>query len=200
MENENYTPERVMAVVRSHKVAIMGTAATFYVPGSYRFNAMVCDLTTYLWQVLSSLPPEQVVENEEALIFTVLYRKAYRLLRDENRHQNHLVYDVDLSNVADDTDTGQLVNKMYYLIHHLDEQEQTMVALYLKYGTMLKMSKVMGVSYIKVARLMSRIFDKLVQLNAELGDDFDSDAMVDEDLTEEDKESDINDKIPIDDE
>ena len=150
--------------------------------------------------VSDGLAPASVLDESWLPSHSAVYRKAYRLLRDENRHQNHLVYDVDLSNVADDTDTGQLVNKMYYLIHHLDEQEQTMVALYLKYGTMLKMSKVMGVSYIKVARLMSRIFDKLVQLNAELGDDFDSDAMVDEDLTEEDKESDINYKIPIDDE
>ena len=197
LTNETYTHEHVMAVVRSHNVAIMSIAATYYVPGSFCFNAMVCDLTTYLWQVLASLPPGRNIDNEEAMVFTVLYRKAHKLSRDEKRHQSHLVYDVDLSNVAYDTDSDHLVNKMYYLIHHLDEKEQDMIALYLKYGNMMKMSKEMGVNYIKVVRLMSGIFDKLVQLNNTLGDDFDSDAMLDEAPTEE---TDNNDKLPTNDE
>ena len=48
MPYETVDPERIMAVVRSQKVAIMSIAAAFYRPGSYCFDAMVCDLSTYL--------------------------------------------------------------------------------------------------------------------------------------------------------
>ena len=53
---------------------------------------------------------------------------------------------------------------------------------------MVKMAKAMGVSYIKVARRMSYIIDKLVQLNKALGDDFDVDeANADGAMTEGDE-------------
>lgn len=199
MPYETVDPERIMAVVRSQKVAIMSIAAAFYRPGSYCFDAMVCDLSTYLWQVLVSLPPEQDITSEEAWVYTVLYRKAHNLLRNESRYQRRLVYDADLSNVAND-DPDRLIDKMYYLIRQLDEEEQEMITLYLKHGNMMKMANAMGASYIKVVRRLSGIFDKLARLNEALGDDFDIEAIADEAVDEEDEQIRINDNNMMSDE
>ena len=198
MPNETVNPEHFMAVVRSHRGTIMGIAAAFYRPGSYCFDAMVCDLSTYLWQVLVSLPPEQDITNEEAWVYTVLYRKAHNLLRNESRYQRRLVYGADLSNVAND-DTERLIDKMYYLVRRLDEEEQEMITLYLKHGNMMKMANAMGAGYIKVVRRLSAIVDKLARLNEALGDDFDIEAMADEAMDEE-KQIDNNDKTSSDEE
>ena len=177
-----------MPLVRKHEVAIMRIVATFYRPGSYRFNAMVCDLFTYLWQVIASLPSDVDIRNEQAWVNAILFRKACKLSRDELRYQSHLEYDTDLSNVAYSNESDCLVDKLYYLVGQLDEEEQTIITLYLEHGNMVKMAKAMGVSYIKMARRMSQIIDKLVQLNKALGDDFDVDeANADGAMTEGDE-------------
>lgn len=177
-----------MATVRKHKSTIMSIAAIFYRPGSYGFNAMVCDLSTYLWQVLASVPPKWNVDDEPGWVYTVLYRKAYKLSRDEHHYQSRLVYDVDLSNVAYGDHGDLLLEKMYYLICRLDEEEQEMITQYFKYGNMMKMSKAMGLGYLKVVRRMSDIRNKLVRLNNMLGDDFDSEAMGDGGISAADDE------------
>ena len=200
MTNDQDSFARMEATVRKYRMDIMGIAAAFHRPGCFRFNAMVCDLSTYLWQVFSSLPPDMTIDNEQAWVYTLLHRKAHKLSRDEERYQSHLEYDADLSNVAYDDSSERLIDKMYYLIRQLDEEEQETVALYLKHGNMLKMAQIMDVSYIKVARRMADIRNKLVRLNAMMGDDFDSNTMYDDEpLADGDKETDNNNKIPTDD-
>ena len=176
MTTMNDDPARIMPLMRKHEIAIMKIAATFYRPGTYCFNAMVCDLFTYLWQVFASLPSDVGLRNEQAWVYVILSRKAHKLSCDELRYQSHLEYDADLSNVSYGDDSDRIVDKLYYLVDQLDEEEQTIITQYLEQGNMVKTAKAMRVSYLKLARRMSHILDKLVQLNKALGDDFDVDA------------------------
>ena len=174
-ENDNSTS--AIAFVRKHRDAILTVAAIYCRPGSYGFNALVCDLSTYLWQEYVDNPPDNVIASESGWAFTLLYRKAHTLIRDEYRYHQQLAYGVDLSNVADHDDSDHLVDRMYYLIQQLDTDEQMLITEYLKHGNMLKVAKSMGLNYLKVTRRMSYIKEKLVRLDHALGDDFDIQAL-----------------------
>ena len=64
------------AIVRRHEGTIKKIGALFYMPGSYHYDELVCDLTTYLWLVFYNLPRGTVISHEHAWVYSILYRKA----------------------------------------------------------------------------------------------------------------------------
>ena len=68
------------AIVRRHEGTIKKIGALFYMPGSYHYDELVCDLTTYLWLVFYNLPRGTVISHEHAWVYSILYRKALNII------------------------------------------------------------------------------------------------------------------------
>ena len=177
MNEEEHDLRRITAMLRKHKGTIYRVAAMHCncTQESYRYREMVCDLTTYLWEVYSGLPEGAVIFREQAWVFTILMRYAMMMARQEEQHQQRLEYDADLSHLADAADADPLVMRMYHLIDQLDPDDRDLVNMYLDKVPVWEIAAIRHTSMSYVYRRINMLVDKLRQLNKQLGDDWDDD-------------------------
>ena len=173
MTTEEHNWEQFTAMVRRYKDTVQRIARIFYPPDTYRFKALECDLTTYLWMDYRQLPEDAVIHDERAWINTIVYRRASIFVRDEQSYQSQLVYDADLSNVAD-TDTDPHVTRMYRLIDRLDSEDQDVVTMYIGKIPIRDIAIAFGMSQAGVYRRIRRIVAELCRLNTLIGDEDDA--------------------------
>lgn len=164
--NEDHSYERFEALVAKHKKTISQVAVAFHSPGSYLFNELVCDLITHLWLVWRDMPTDLVVIRERKWIYTILYRHALNLTRNEMRHQQHYVYDADLSYLTD-TDTGDpLVNRLYHLIAKLGDDDRDLIMRYIAKVPVRQLAKEQGKSERAIYQHIAKIRSELCRLDA----------------------------------
>lgn len=165
MTGQDDSRERFDAIVRRHESTITKIGALIYMPGSYHYDELVCDLTTYLWIVFRNLPPDTVIHNEHAWVYRILYRKALNIIRDEDRRQAHFDYTANITNHATPDDTEDLYSKLYKLISHLDDYDQELIMMYIDHNSVKDIAAIMGKSYLHTLRRINKIKTKLHQLN-----------------------------------
>lgn len=170
MRTDRHSMKRFTAVVRSNEDAIKRIGALFYPPDTYCYKALVSDLTTYLWLVYRDLPEGFVIHNECAWIFTVLYRHASSLVRQERNRQARLVYDADITNIAD-VDTNQSLTRLYRLIDKLEGEDEEIITLYLGKVPVREIAARYDMSPLKIYRRINSIGIKLRRLNAIMEDE-----------------------------
>lgn len=173
MTADRYSKERFTALAREHETTIEVIAAIFHHPASYAFHAMVCDLTTFLWRVSCALPDDKVIRDKPAWVYTILYRKAVNLNRNEDRRQRRMVYGADLSNIADGSGLDPHVARLYYLIDRLSDGDKELVMQYLSEGSTRRVAAATGLKQLVVRRRLAKICEKLRRLNESLGYDND---------------------------
>lgn len=169
---------RFVAMHRKYRRIIELVGKMFYPADSFRYREMVCDLTTYLWQVCCGLPDGTVFDNEEAWAYTVLHREAARLARAESDHQSHFYYEADLSEMVYDDGGDPIVRRMYRLIDRLGRDDRNIVMMYLDRVPVRQIAFGMGKNQRYIYRCIGKIIDELCRLNIVLGDDIDDDEAV----------------------
>lgn len=174
MKAKKFTYEQFASLVDKYKATISQVAAAFYAPGTYLFRELVCDLITYLWLVCREFPADVVIFREEQWLFTLLYRRALILTRNESRYQQHYVYGADLSYLADTATTDPLVKRLYRLIAMLGADDQKLIMRYIAKVPVRQIAKERRRSEMYVYRHIARICDELRRLDAvtEEDDDF----------------------------
>ena len=164
--------KRFQTLVRKHELTIKKKCGLFHPSGSYGYKSMVCDLTTYLWLVYRDLPPNKKIHNEEAWVFVVLLRKANNLYRNEKRYQDHLTAELVLNDMdIPQPERDPMVERLYSLIRHLDDDEQEMILLYLDHYNMVQIAEITNQSYLNTVRRKGRIRKKLRLLNQQLDEE-----------------------------
>ncbi len=177
MDHIDHSYERFVATVGEHEDTIRMVAAGFFVPGSYLFNEMVCDLTTFLWLVYRDMPADAVVFRERRWVYSVLHRHALNRIRDDARYQQRLVYGADLIGLAGDEEVDPLVRRMYCLVAHLDDDgDRNLINMYLANVSVEEIADKTGRSKAYVYRRIKKIVGKLQRLDKELGDEADDDG------------------------
>lgn len=177
MNEEEHNLERITAMLRKHKDTICRVAAMHCkcTQESYRYRELVCTLTTFLWEVYEGLPEGTVIFREHAWVFAILQRHAMNLARNEERYQQRLVYDADLSNMSDADDTDPLVLRMYHLLDQLDPDDRDIMNMYLENVPVWEIAAIKHTNISKIYRRINKLVVKLRELNRQLGDDWDDD-------------------------
>ena len=171
MSDKNYTLEQFTALIRKNEETIKRISASFHIPGTPQFREMMSDLTTYLWSVYSKMPPDIVIYKERQWVYTILYRKASNIVRNEKRHQSHLEYDFDFSNYSYSDEDQQLVSRMYRLINHLEQDDREIITMYLDKVPVRQIAIVKNKHVIYIYRRINKIIETLRCLNEEIDDD-----------------------------
>ena len=172
-EENNYAQFLAMRSKYRRIIELLGKM--FYPADISRYRDMVCDLTTYLWQVCCGLPAGTVFDNEEAWVYTVLHHEAARLARAESDYQSHFDYGADLSGVVYDDGVDPSVRRMYRLIDRLGRDDREIVMMYLDGVPVSQIASGRGKSTRYVYRWIEKIINELRRLNTTLGDDIDDD-------------------------
>lgn len=162
------------ALVRKHEGTIRRISASFYPVGSYDYQELVCDLTTYLWQVFRQLPPDTVINDEHAWVFVILHSRALNLVRAEKGRRSQLVYDADLTSLVDDAVSPPYVGRLYRLIAQLDDEDREIILMYVDNVPIKQIALNKDMSYLKAYRRIVRIQNKLCELNSIIDDDDDA--------------------------
>ena len=173
MISDEENNKRIAALVRKHEGTIRKVGAIYYVLDSYSYNELVCDLTTYLWQVYRELPAKTVIRDEHAWVFVILYRRARDLVRDEHTYQRRMVYGADLTAVADGGGQTPEISRLYRLVEELDEDERRIILMYLDKVPIKQIALQEGRDYLETQRLIARIKKKLCKLNITVEDRYD---------------------------
>ena len=171
MTDEQYCWEQFTAMVRRHEKTIHKIGALHYAPGSYGYSEMVCDLTTHLWLAYRDLPEGTVNRDEEAWVFTVVYRKALNLARNEHRRQQHFVYGADLTGLADTDDRDPYVDRFYHLVERLDSADQELITMYLDGKSTKELAKSLNTRQLTVQRRIAKIRETIEKLNKTIKED-----------------------------
>lgn len=168
MAIDRVTYKRFKAIVHKYEHTIKVISLHFYSPDSYNFHALQCDLTTYLWQVSRSLPPDSHALQSQARVYTTLYHKAVNLVRDEQRYQKKLDYNANLSNLIDEENGNPNVSRLYHLINQLEKQEQLIILMYLDRIPVKKIAQLIGKSTSRTYQILNDIKDKLCEFNKQM--------------------------------
>lgn len=170
-EKDNY--ERFVAMLHKHRGTIELISKMFYPACDYSYREMVCDLTTFLWEVWCELPSDAVIYNERAWVYTLLYRKATNLMREEGRRQHHFDYDADLSEVVYDDGDDPLIRRMYRLIGRLDRKDRELVMMVIDRIPIRQIAHNKGKSPWNIYRRLEKIVGLLRQYNVVFDDEDD---------------------------
>ena len=170
-EKDNY--ERFVAMLRKHRDTIELVGRVFYPTGDYNYLELVCDLTTFLWAVCNEMPTNAVIFNEKAWVYSLLYRKASNLVRNESRRQRHFEYEADLSEMVCDSGEDPRVRRMYRLIDRLALEDREIVLMYIDKVPVNRIALTKGKSPWAVYRIIEKAVNELRRLDAELDDDDD---------------------------
>ncbi len=168
MAIDSNTYKRFKAIVHKYERTIKVISLHFYCPGTYNFHALQCDLTTYLWLISRTLPPDSHALESQAWVHTTLYHKALNLVRDEQRYQKKLDYNADLSTLADEENGNPYVTRLRHLIDRLDEQDQFIILLYLDRVPVKKIARLIGKTTSRTYQILNNIEDKLCNLNKQM--------------------------------
>ena len=158
------------AIVSKYENTFKVISSHFYYHGTYNQRALMCDLVTYLWGVSRSLPPNSEHLDNHAWVYTILYRKAINLVRDEQRYQNHLNYGDDLSSLVDEESCDPVVIRLHQLIDRLDSQNRLIVHMYLDHIPVKVIARRIGKSTSRIYQILDEIQDKLRELNKQMED------------------------------
>ena len=167
METGKNSLKRFKKIAHKNADTIKLVASNFYSPDSYHFRALLTDLTTHLWLTVRNLDPGTRIYNEQAWVYAILYRKALNIVRDEQRHQKHLIYNADLSNLPDkqeqehDPDTEQL----YSLINCLDDKDKELITMYLDGIPIKAIAALNGKTLLQTQQHLLYLRKKLRKLN-----------------------------------
>ena len=173
MTSDEEHNKRIAALIRKHESTIRKVSALYYVLGSYSYNELVCNLTTYLWQVYNGLPAGTVIRDEHAWVFVILYRQARDLVRNESTYQRRMVYGANLSTVADSEGQSPEVSRLYRLVEELDEDERRIILMYIDKIPVKQIALQEGKDYRGTHRSIERIKKKLRKLNIVVEDIYD---------------------------
>ena len=174
MATDNENREQFIALVRKHESTIRRIVGSFYPLGSYQYNELVCDLSTSLWLVWRDLPSDFAFDNERAWVFVILHRHALDIVRNENGRQRRLLYGVDLSGIADNTEPDYYPNRLYRLIDQLDDPDRELILMYADNVPVKQIALSKDMSYRKALRRIERIRTHLRKLDSESGEDEES--------------------------
>ena len=168
MAFDSDTYKRFKAIIHKYEHTIKVISLHFYCPDSYNFRALQCDLSTYLWLLYRTLPPDSNALESQAWVHTTLYYKAVNLVRDEQRYQKKLDYDADLSTLADDDNGNPYVTRLRQLIDQLDQQDQTIILMYLDRIPVKKIAHLIRKTTSRTYQILNDIVDKLSELNKQM--------------------------------
>lgn len=168
MEENHDTLERFKEITHRHAGTIKLIAANFYVPDSYSFHSLVTDLTTHLWLSVRKQDPGVTIRHEQAWVYTILYRKALNIVRNEQSYQKHLVYGADLASFPDNSDSDPATGRLYQLINLLSEEEQEQITMYLDGIPVKSIAAIKGQSILQTHQHLLYLRKKLRKLNEQI--------------------------------
>lgn len=171
MTDEEYRYDQFTSLVRRNEKTIQKIGAVHCKPYSYNYDEMVCDLITHLWLVYRSLPDGGGIRDEEAWVFTIAYRYALKLIRDEGRRQQHFVYGADLTVLADTDGRDPYVDKFYHIVGQLDETDQELITMYIDGRTTKELAKSRNTRRLTIQRRIAKIRDTIIEINKTIKDD-----------------------------
>ena len=175
MSAQDYSIEDCKAFLLRHKETIVQIVSMFYAPDSYDYHAMVCDFSTYLWEVYCRIPSSMEIRDESAWIYAVIYREALNFHRGESRRQSRLVYGADITQMASDNDNNHNIKRLYQLVDRLNGDERDMLLMYIDKVPTSEMANYYCTTPLTIRRRIRKICDKLRRLARTLDDDdFDS--------------------------
>ena len=158
------------ALVAKYDNTLRLVAGGYYPKGGYQYKALLCDLTTHLWEVYPNRPADMDDEAESAWVYVVLSHKALNLVRNEQRHNSLITYSDTLPDVKDEAGQSPLVDRLYELIALLNKDERNILKKYLNYISLAEIGKSIGRSEAYVFRQLNKIREKLRKLNAKYND------------------------------
>ena len=173
MATDRENRDAFAAMARKHETTIRRIGATFYKVGSYNYDELVNDLTTYLWMALSKLPPDAVIHDEHAWVYVILHRHALDHVRNERTYHRRLLYGADLSVLADDFESDPFVSRLYRLIDELDEDDKEIILLFIDHVSIKQIGLQKGMDYLSAHRRLVRIYKKLRKLDKIIDNDID---------------------------
>lgn len=156
------------ALVAKYDSTLRWVAGGYYPQGGYQYKALLCDLTTHLWEVYPNRPADMDDEAESAWVYVVLSHKALNLVRNEQRRNSMIAYSDTMPDVADDAAQLPLVDRLYELIALLDKDDREILKMYLDYKSLAVIGKSIGRNEAYVFRQMNKIREKLRKLNKEI--------------------------------
>ncbi len=164
MHDKDTEEIQFMELVRKHEFILKVVAYGYYPQGGYQYKSLLCDLTTYFWQVHRHKPADMSEEEERAWMFVVLRNKARNLVRNEQLHNDLIEYSATLPNVAEESGSP-LIERLYELIDMLDRSDRAVLDEYLKQRSIAEIAESLGKSEAYVYRKLSKIRKRLCELN-----------------------------------
>ena len=156
-----------MAVIRKYANTIRLVGGMFYPRGGYQYRALLCDLTTHLWETYAKKPPDMDEVEEKAWVYVVLYNKARNLVRNEQLHNSVIKYCDTVPDIAEE-ERSPLLDRLYELIEPLDDDDRKVLDRYLKHQPIAEIAEAMEKSEASVFRQMKRIRNTLRRLNSRI--------------------------------
>lgn len=164
MYDSNLIESQFISFVRKYDHAIKMVVCSYYPNGGYQYEALLCDLTTHLWQAYLKRPPGMDDEGEKAWVYVVLSNKASNLVRNDQLHYSRVSYCNTLPDMAD-VGRPPLVERLYELVEMLDGGDQKILMDYLSGYTIEEIAKDIGRNQLYIFRRMDKIRNKLRELN-----------------------------------
>ena len=166
--NDKYAIEcQHMTVRRKYANTIRLVGGMFYPRGGYQYRALLCDLTTHLWETYAKKPPDMDEVEEKAWVYVVLYNKARNLVRNEQLHNSVIKYCDTVPDIAEE-ERSPLLDRLYELIELLDDDDRKVLDRYLKHQPIAEIAEAMEKSEASVFRQMKRIRNTLRRLNSRI--------------------------------
>ena len=167
MNSRQLIERQYLAVVRMYEDTIRMVGGRFYPEGGYQYRALLCDLTTHLWEVYPKKPSDMDEEGEKAWVYVVLYNKALNLVRNDQLHNSVIKYCGTLPDIAVE-DGSPLLERLYELIELLDDDDRKVLQGYLERRTIAEIAEAVEVSEASVFRQMKKIRATLRELNSRI--------------------------------
>ena len=165
MTQDSDIEKQYLLLSRRYRNTIRLLSASYYPDGGYKYDALMCNLTTHLWEVYNKMPPEVGDEGEAAWVYAVLRNKARNYVRNEHLHENWEESRDVMPDIPDVETTNPLVKRLYELIDHLDKDDKDFLNLYLGKKKIKHIARLMGQSEQYVYRRLDEIKEKLRKLN-----------------------------------
>lgn len=152
------------ALVHKYSDTIKMVAYRYYPNGGFQYEALLCDLTTHLWEVYTQKPAGMDDEAEKSWVYVVLTNKARNLMRNEQLYHSLIQNCETLPETADEGRSPQ-VERLYELIDRLGGNDRKLLEMYLKGYHIAEIADHLGKSQVYVFRQMDRIRKRLRELN-----------------------------------
>lgn len=138
---------------------IIYRVASFYASNDNPIGDLYQDIIINLWKGYPSF-------RNESKVSTWMYKVALNTCLSIYRKNKHKLSSINIDvNIPDHDDENEIIKELYSLINRLQKIERALVLLYLDDNSYKEIAEITGLSVTNVATKLSRIKDKLKQMN-----------------------------------